>query len=37
MELATDTDKATKFINGIIPAKFRNESALPNHPVIENA
>ena len=30
MELATDTDAAAKFVNGIVPAKLAQKAALPN-------
>lgn len=38
MELATDTNSASEFINGIVPAKFKSELAeqQAKHPVIES-
>lgn len=35
MELATDTDAASAFINGIVPADLAQQAA--NHPALQNA
>lgn len=36
MELATNADAATEFVNGVIPAELRDGAAgLPAHPTIE--
>ena len=36
MELATDADAATKFVNGIVPAMDSNALPDANHPAIKN-
>lgn len=35
MELATDADAASKFINGIVPADLNQQAAATNHPALK--
>ena len=35
MELATDADKASEFINGIVPADLAKEAEKVNHPALK--
>ena len=36
MELATDSDAAAKFVNGIIPANMSKKAAAVEHPALKN-
>ena len=35
MELATDADAASKFVNGIVPADIAEEASKANHPALK--
>ena len=36
MELATDADKAAKFVNGIVPSDIDTNAAKANHPALKS-